>query len=201
MLASGEMPNVRWLFVALVVPLLLVACGDGAGDSSPPAAANTAAPPTPRPTTAGSSPVATAARGPDDFGPAPRLGDNVTKVSPEHGTKVTQASTRSPDPVRPGGVCAEVNFEGIEDPPPGSGLPEGASAKRIWFRMAIGRTEVTPELVWIVPSEDADVGRVCFSPEEGLPIGRTTAALVVQDPFDQSKPTKQTVAWEFEVVP
>lgn len=167
--------------------LLAAACGDGA---APPAT----------PTVPSAARTATKAAGPtpalsagtvssNDFGVAPRLGDNVTKISPAHGATVTQKSTQSPNPERPGGVCAEVNFEG---------LPENTQ----WFRMAIGQQEVTTQLVWVVPNAtDPTEGKVCYAPDAGLPAGRYTAAISVQNPRDPTQPTKQVVAWSFQVSP
>jgi hypothetical protein len=168
----------RRTIVAVICACALVAaaCGDGAD-------------PAPTATPAGTATRAAATNQPGDFGPAPRLGDNITKISPPHASRVTQKSTQSPNADRPGGVCAEVNFEG---------LPENTQ----WFRMAIGQDEVTTQLVWVVPdASEPKEGKMCYAPEAGLPVGRHTAAISVQDPRDPSQPTKQVVAWEFEVTP
>jgi hypothetical protein len=92
------------------------------------------------------------------------------------------------DPSRPGGVCAEVTFDG---------LPENAQ----WFRMAINGVEVTQKLTWFVATNDTPKeGSVCYSPKEGLPVGRVQVALVVQNPNNVNETTRQIAAWEFEVV-
>lgn len=124
-----------------------------------------------------------------EFGTAPVLGGNITKITPEHASKVTQASTRSPIQTKPGGICAEVNFKD---------LPENAQ----WFRMVLDDTEVTTKLTWIVASrENPQDGKVCYAPVEGLTPGRHTAAMAVQDPRNPSSTTRQIVAWAFEVTP
>ncbi len=170
--------------------LLFSACGDGP-DAPPPTSAPviTATPRT------GASVVGTAAtttgtpaptRAPNDYGPAPIFGANVKKVSPEWGTKVQQASTRSPDSSRPGGICAEVSF---------AGLPENV----LWFRMAVNGVEVTQELTWVAASQQATEAKMCFAPDEGLPTGRMQVAIVVQNPNNVNEPTREVVAWEFDV--
>lgn len=161
------MPHLaRALFaLGLAAALLLAACGDGPDPV-----------PTPSPT-------------PDvgEFGPPPDLGGNILKVSPPHGVTVSQASTRSPDPSRPGGICAEVSFQGT---------PQYGQ----WFRMAVDGVEVTDRLTWVIPTqEDPKNGRVCYAPAEGLAPGRHEAALAVQDPLNPSAPTKQVVGWAFMV--
>ena len=124
-----------------------------------------------------------------EFGTAPVLGGNITKITPEHASKVTQLSTRSPNQSRPGGICAEVNFKD---------LPENAQ----WFRMVLDDTEVTTKLTWIVASrENPQDGKVCYAPAEGLAAGRHTAAMAVQDPRNTGSTTRQIVAWAFEVTP
>lgn len=126
---------------------------------------------------------------PSDYGAAPVLGGNITKISPEHASKVTQASTRSPNQLNPGGICAEVNFKD---------LPENAQ----WFRMVLDATEVTTKLTWIVASrENPQDGKVCYAPAEGLTVGRHTAAMAVQDPRNTGSTTRQIVAWAFDVTP
>src|SRR3990172_7266121 len=134
--------------------LLFTACGDGPDTPAT----------TPTPGTTGTPGI------PDDFGPAPVLGDNITSISPEHAAKVTQASTRTVNLGAPKGICAEVTFDG---------LPQYAQ----WFRIAVDGVEVTEELLWIVPTREAPTtGKVCFVPEAGLAVGKHTAAIAVQDP-------------------
>ncbi|WP_322797063.1 hypothetical protein [Tepidiforma sp.] len=149
--------------------LWLAACGDG--PDVPPA-----------------TPTAAPTVNTDEFGPAPKLGGNILKVWPEHGSTVTQAQTRSPNPANPSGVCAEVSFEGT---------PQYGQ----WFRMAVDGVEVTSELTWVIPTREAPKnGRVCYAPPEGLAPGRHEAALAVQDPGNLNAPSKQVVGWAFEVV-
>ncbi|MGE0601108.1 MAG: hypothetical protein AB7J35_15675 [Dehalococcoidia bacterium] len=123
-----------------------------------------------------------------DFGPAPVLGDNILKVSPGYAEQVKQAATRTPNPNKPSGVCAEVSFEG---------LPQTGQ----WFRMALDGTEVTTELTWIVSSTESPTGgTMCFAPAEGITVGKHDAAISVQDPNNIQARTKQLVAWRFEVI-
>ncbi|OAI39023.1 hypothetical protein AYO38_08455 [bacterium SCGC AG-212-C10] len=166
--------------------LLVSACGDGADPLPTPMLASAAKTATKvaAPTPALSAGTVSSS----DFGVAPRLGENVIKVSPAHGTTVTQKSTQTPNPERPGGVCAEVSFDGLPERYP-------------WFRMAIGQKEVTTELTWVIPSQEAKEGKVCYAPETGLEPGRYTAAVSVQNPTDPTQPTKQVVAWSFQVTP
>ncbi len=163
-----------FLPVALAAALLSsAACGDG-----PDAPAT------------GSTPGASGTPGiPDDFGPAPLLGGNITKITPEHAAKVPQSSTVTTNLGDPKGICAEVTFDG---------LPQYAQ----WFRMAVDGVEVTEQLLWIVPTREAPTrGKVCFTPEKGLAVGKHTAALAVQDPNNPLADSKQVVGWAFEVVP
>jgi hypothetical protein len=164
----------RLLIVAIAVcGLWFAACGDG------PAAATTPTPagsPTARPTASG-------------FGPAPVLGDNVLSITPAHAAIVTQASTRTTNLNRPGGLCADVSFQG---------LPQSGQ----WFRLVFDAAEVTAskDFVWILPSkQNPDKGRFCYAPPAGFSVGKHTAAIGVQDPSNPNAPLKQTVAWSFEV--
>lgn len=163
--------RIRLLLPLFLLPALtLAACGDD--DDAAPAEAT-------------ATPAATATTGP--YGPAPVLGDNIIEVSPVHASTVTQESTRSPNPLEPSGVCAKVVFEG---------LPQYAQ----WFRMAVDGTEVTTSLTWIIATRDNPKdGTVCYAPTEGLTAGRHTAAISVQDPSNPAAPTRQLVAWSFDV--
>ncbi|GAB4329338.1 MAG: hypothetical protein Kow0010_13630 [Dehalococcoidia bacterium] len=126
---------------------------------------------------------------PTGFGPPPSLGGNVLSVRPEHAERIPQAETRSPNPTDPRGVCAEVSF---------AGLPETGR----WFHMAVDGELVTPELTWIVSSQESPEGGImCYAPEEGLSVGRHDAAISVVDPTDANARPRQIVAWAFEVVP
>ncbi len=161
-------------FVALLV-VAAAACGDGP--------AKPAGPGTP-------DPGATATRPPipADYGPAPKLGGNVTSISPAHAAQVKQASTRSPVADRPKGLCADVTFDG---------LPENG----LWFRIAFDGKEVTTKLSWTVDNQAAPTkGRTCYAPAEGFTVGKHTAALSVQDPNNQAAASKQVVGWAFEVI-
>lgn len=152
------------------------ACGDGADVADPT-------------TDASASGSPTVDQG--EFGPAPKLGGNITALSPAYAQRVKQAATRSPDPSRPNGLCAEVNFEDLA----------GQDTLR-WFRIAYDSTEVTADLTWLVaPNEkDRSGGTVCFAPKEGLTVGKHTAAISVEDPNNPAAPRKQIVAWAFEVI-
>jgi hypothetical protein len=123
------------------------------------------------------------------LGPAPVLGGNITAISPPHGAKVTQAQTRSPNPQNPQGLCAQVSFDG---------LPENAQ----WFRVQFDQAEVTEKLVWIVKSTTNPTdGRVCYAPVDGFTPGIHHVFIHVEDPRNANVPTRQIVAWTFEVTP
>lgn len=167
--------------LALALTAFFAACGDGPGTpgETPGATRTPTTAGTPRPTLAQPTIPLT--------GPTPRLGGNVTKVSPAHGAQVTQASTRTLDPGRPGGLCFEASFEG---------LPENS----LWFRVRIDEQEVTNKMTWVVDSlESPSAGRGCYAPAEGLPVGLHNAAIAVQNPNSTTEPTKQLVVWAFEV--
>lgn len=162
------------------------ACGDGPESSSDPAAPTPIRTPMPNTTPGGAT---TRAPIPDDFGPAPTLGGNVLRISPAHSEKVKQAVTRTANPQRPSGLCAEVTFDG---------LPENAQ----WFRIAFDDKEVTSRLVWIITSQtNPKDGRVCYAPDDGFTVGKHLAAMSVQDPRNPTAPIKQVVSWAFEVIP
>jgi len=151
---------------AAVVGLALSgACGGGSSPATP-----TPTPPRATPTVA-----------------APALGGNVTAVVPVHGASVTQASTRSPDPQRPVGVCFTANFEG---------LPE----EGLWFRLVLDGREVTPQLTWVVPVAP-NPPRACYATPAGLTAGRHSASVVVRNPLNAQEPPRKTVTWSFEVTP
>lgn len=121
------------------------------------------------------------------FGTGPRLGGNILEISPTHAQAVKQATTRSPNPQDPKGVCATVSF---------NGLPETGQ----WFRMAVDGIEVTDKLTWIVASREAPTGgKVCFAPAEGLTVGDHAIALSVQDPNNPNADERQLAAWKFAV--
>ncbi|MBA4179476.1 MAG: hypothetical protein C0506_02710 [Anaerolinea sp.] len=179
----------RPLVLLAVLPAalaLFAACGDGPDNPSGGGVPTPIRTPVPNATPDGSptrKPI------PDDFGPAPALGGNVLKVSPAHAEKVKQAATRTANPQRPAGLCAEVTFEG---------LPENAQ----WFRIAFDDREVTSKLVWIVATQtNPRDGKVCYAPEEGFTVGKHSAAISVQDPRNALAASKQVVGWAFEVVP
>lgn len=193
------MPKAR-LRTALFLPglgaalLLLNACGDGPDDGNvdPTAtatgdtAASTAT--VGATSTPGGVPTSTIpTRAAGDYGPEPILEGYILEVTPPWATSVTQAATRSPNPSNPRGLCAQVSYEG---------LPENNQ----WFRMAVNGVEVTQELTLITDSlENPTGGRLCYAPEEGLPIGRVQAAVVVQNPNNPNENTRQVVQWEFDV--
>lgn len=141
------------------------------------AASQTPATPTPGPTL-----------GPNDFGPAPKLGGNVTAISPRHAVKVPASQTKVLDQTRPGGVCFEGNFDGFE------------KGNLQWFRMIVDSDEVTPELTWFVAA-DQKKGTACYYPPDGLETGVHSVAVGVQNPNSPNEPTRQAVGWKFEVTP
>lgn len=164
----------RFAFAALPCALFaFAACGDG----------------NPVPTTPTVRPSATPAVPADGFGPAPVLGGNIVKITPEHAARVTRASTITTNNVNPKGVCVNVNFDN---------LPTYGQA----FRFIVDEKDVTAggDTVWIVASTSAPKdGTLCYSPKGGLPIGKHTAAIGVQDSNNVNAPFKQVVAWAFEV--
>lgn len=176
------------LFVTLAIAavvLLAAGCGDGPTAKPSPAAAVGSPTPTPIP--------------PGGFGPPPTLGGNVKTVTPAHGTKISQAQTRTTNAKLPHGMCADVSFDG---------LPETGQ----WFRIAIDGKEVTAskDVYWILasspndpskPSENPQSARVCYAPPNGFTIGIHQAAITVQNPRSPSEPTREAVAWAFEVTP
>lgn len=154
---------------AALAAFLLIACGDSDD-------------PEQSPTPGGSATLPVG-----EFGPEPELGGNILKITPAHATKVTQAATRSPNPQRPEGTCAQVSFDGLPD----TGR---------WFRMAFDGAEVTTELTWIVSSNENPTGGImCYAPEEGFKVGKHQVAVSVQDPNNIQARTKQIVGWSFEV--
>ena len=132
-----------------------------------------------------------------EFGDPPRLGDNVEAVSPAHGETVTQSSTL---PVaggsQPGGVCATVNFQDF-----------GLSPDTIrWFHLAFDGELVTQLTTVYADPVNSDTGIpdgavICYTPDEGIPVGMHTAAVSVGDPSIPAAPARQLVGWSFEVVP
>ncbi len=174
MLPSAVPMNRRIVAIAGTFALLLVsaACGDGPDSNTTP---------TPRPT-----PTSAASGG---FGPAPVLGGNILKVSPEHGARVSRASTVTTNQLAPKGVCVDVDF---------TGLPTTGQA----FRFIVDEQDVTAggDTVWKVDSTTAPKnGTLCFAPASGLAVGVHSAAVGVQDSTNVQAPFKQVVAWKFEV--
>lgn len=185
MLASEAVKRVLVSLAAILAAAAVVAsCGDGPDVRPTPAVRTTTTT-----TSVDGTPGTPAAAWP---GTAPRLGGNITKISPTHGQKITQFDTRSPDPGRPRGLCIEADFKD---------LPEGEGT--LWFRVAFDGKEVTGSQgsVWIVASRDATTpgGRLCYAPVEGFPVGRHDAAISVQNPNNPGEPPRQIVAWKFEV--
>jgi hypothetical protein len=182
--------KLRFLALAALSALVVAAAACSDNNSVTASTAGKIASQTPQ--SAQSTAATAAATGTIDqnaLGPAPVLGGNVISVTPEHGAKITQSQTRSPNPQNPQGLCAQVSFDG---------LPENAQ----WFRVAFDGAEVTEKLVWIVKSTTNPTdGRVCYAPAEGFTIGRHSAAIAVQNPRDTSVPTRQIVAWKFDVTP
>jgi len=178
--------SIRLWFAAAALALAVLvsgACGDSTATDFSKTTPSTAT----ATRTVAAAKTPTPAGTPGSFGPAPKLGGNIPKVSPAHGSTVTQASTRSPNPERPGGVCFEADF---------TDLPENS----LWFRMALDDQEVTVKLTWVVASKDAPTGgRACYAPAEGIPVGRHTVAVAVQNPNSTREPTRQLVSWGFEV--
>lgn len=183
--------NVRFLLLSAALPVVLLgaaACGGDAGSSTLDSARTIAAK-TPPSSVTPDTPTPKPTIDPNSLGPAPVLGGNVVSITPEHGAEVKQAATHSPNPNQPGGICANVTFDG---------LAENAQ----WFRMAFDGEEVTQKLTWIVTTKVApEGGRVCYAPAEGFTEGRHSVALAVQDPRNPQVATRQMVAWKFDVIP
>ncbi len=182
----------------LVTTVVTAACGDGA--QTPPPGDGADSSPSPL-TAAGNRKTQTAAAAgptqeakptptPDSQpypGPAPKLGGNVKGITPANGQAITQLDSQSPNPERPRGVCVEADF---------TDLPQNV----LWFRVAVDGAEVTEKLTVLVASRDSPTGgRLCYAPKEGLPVGRHTAAVSVQNPSNPNEPPKQLVSWRFEV--
>ncbi len=161
----------RWVpVVALSVSLIAAACGDGPDDGN----------------TGGSSPVETASA--DEFGPAPRLRDNVTAISPEHGSQVRRNALTPPNPNAPGGICFDVNFEGFD------------FGNLQWFRLAVDGVEKTTEITWF-PRNNNTEAQGCWVPPDPLSLGVHDVAVTVINPNNPNEPARQRVAWKFEVIP
>ncbi len=119
-------------------------------------------------------------------GPAPKMTANITAIFPANGAKVTQASTRLNKNTQLGGVCADISF--------------ASPVQSIqWFRMAVDAKEVTAKLTVLVKA-DRKTGQICYAVDAGIPVGKHTAAVSVQDPSDTTGKILQIVAWAFEVV-
>jgi hypothetical protein len=179
------------LLLAVTVALA-AACGGSssnktiknAGDiakNSPSASAAANATPTPAPSAV------------TEFGVPPVLGGNVTKVRPEWGKSVSQASTKTPNKATPNGVCADISYS-------------APATNALWFRMAVDGTEVTQKLIVtqhvVGPTATtAETGTICYAPAEGLTPGMHSAAVSVQNPQDPQAAIVQTVSWKFRVTP
>lgn len=169
----------RLVLVMLAAATVAAACGDGPDPVSTVTVAPTATRAVERPTAI----------------PSPTLPDGFFEaISPAHGAKVTQASTRSPNPSRPGGICFQVNFEGLEK-------------NTLWFRMVLDEKEVTVAkgFTWILPqgsdTTPPEGGTACYAPAEGFPVGVHHVVVAVQNPDNPQEPTRQFMEWQFEVTP
>lgn len=191
--SGGAAGTLRKMPLRKLVPLVLLtglfvalagACGDRSEEPAPASVV---------PTRSTSLPTATVPRSEKEvrFGPEPKLGGNILELAPGWGQLVRQEQTRSPNAGNPKGVCIKVSFDGT---------PEYGQ----WFRLAIDGAEVTAEkyAVWIIGSrEQPRDGIFCYAPPEGFPVGVHAAAISVQNPRNPQEPTKQIVAWKFEVTP
>jgi hypothetical protein len=167
---------------ALAMAAFVAGCGDG---TDTPEATTPPGEPTQQATTSGGStpPVIDAPKVPDR---------NIDAIYPEHGARVTQQSTRTPDPDDPQGACVQINFDEL----PGSFT---------WFRVAFDDVEVTPNLTvraaTNAQSEGVDAGTLCWAPEEGFTVGVHIVTVAIQNPDNPNEPTRQLMQWQFEVVP
>lgn len=113
----------------------------------------------------------------------------IVELSPADGSIVSAASTRSPDPVQLAGVCAKVRF--VATPETGR-----------WFRLFVDGLDVTAQSAWIVPADSqTERGTLCYAPEAGLPPGKRTAEIRVQDPNNPFGVPRETATWTFTVAP
>jgi hypothetical protein len=163
-----------WLAAALLFPVVavaLAACGDGPDPV-----------PTPTPTRAAATPPA----GSPTIPPPDVPSGNIDAIRPQHGARIPQAQTRSPDPNNPA-----------------NGLPENFQ----WVRMFFDDTEVTvsPDILLIAPTTARDQapqgGTMCYMPRDGLSVGVHTVTVGIQNPRNPQEPTRQVVQWQFEVTP
>ena len=186
MLACGSTMNTRMLAAgALCLGLSVVSCAcTSNSDTTALSGANLAKTPENRLITPTATPLAVSSTNE----PAPVLGGNITAISPQHGAKVKQAATLSPNPNQPHGVCAAVNFKD---------LPENFQ----WFRMVFDGEEVTQKLSLIAANAQAQDGEICYAPEKGFSVGHHIAGVAVQSPRDPNAATRQIVQWSFDVVP
>jgi hypothetical protein len=170
--------------LCLGLSAVFVACGSNK-DTTALSGANLAKTPENRLTTPTATPLPLSSTNE----PAPVLGGNITAISPQHGAKVKQAATTSPDPNKPRGVCAAVNFKD---------LPENFQ----WFRMVFDGQEVTQQLSLVATTDvDPQNGEICYAPAKGFSIGHHIAGVAVQSPRDPNAETRQIVQWSFDVVP
>lgn len=126
----------------------------------------------------------------DDFGAPPAMTEHITKVTPAHADTVQRRATgRGPDPLLPGGICAEVNYKDV---------PENNQ----WFHMAVDGKIVTQELDLFLIGTDAEPegATMCYAPDGGLEPGVHDAAVVMRDPRNLSGTPRELVAWKFEVI-
>jgi hypothetical protein len=117
---------------------------------------------------------------------------NIEAIFPEHGAKVSQASTRTGSQDGAGGACVQANFD-------------GPAENAQWIRIVFDEEEVTPKLTVIFPVDAETVSpegaTLCWAPEEGFTVGMHTVAVGVQNPNNPQEPPQQIVEWQFEVTP
>ena len=177
----------------LLATFVMSACGDGGETASGTSTGQAATPNANKRTQTASAFIATQSAKPTQTpdaqpypGPEPKLGGNITAITPANGQAITQLDSQSPNPERPRGVCFVADFKD---------LPENA----LWFRMAVDDKEVTEELTILAASRDNPVGgRFCYAPKAGLAVGRHSAAVSVRNP-NNDKDLRQLVAWRFEI--
>lgn len=113
----------------------------------------------------------------------------IVELSPADGSIVSVASTPSPDPLRPAGLCVQVRF--VATPETGR-----------WFRLYLDGVDVTAQSVWTVPvGAVTEKGRLCFAPAEGLSPGQRSAEVRVSNPGDPSAGLRESARWTFTVTP
>lgn len=158
-----RLPVALFTALLLAVGLVAAACGDGPDEPATPTVSS------------------------GEWGPEPRMGRNVTRITPPHKGSLTQRETGPGMPDAEAGLCFEVNFEGFD------------SGNLQWFQLAIDGERRTLDILWI-PQRNNEGAVGCFRPKtEPLAEGRHQVAVAVQNPANPGEPAREVVSWEFDV--